>query len=275
MTSHAPAAASDPLSEVVVPESVDELCDIVGRVFGDDFLKADDKDTVVEGFKEKLREKRLERQYDFGDDKETVHQVICEHTSQFKGCHIFVDEESDEKVVYIVETEATANEFRKRGFTERSKVCVPDISMMPEKVRNPGTEVDVFERPVPSDVVLPEIIPKPRKGMTLAETVVEQFEERVVDLVNKEVHAPIRLWTKEKRKGMGRKVQCTLYNRLLCYYAVRTKHVDTDVASIDFNQKQLVADAKNHARSVHREAENEEFWFTQCIDLYNNRIDTS
>lgn len=270
-------AAADPLSEVVVAEDVNGLCDAFERVFGSEVLCSNDKDVAVEGARAKLREKRLEMPYDFGDEKETAPTVICEHTSQFKGCRIFIDEQSDTNRVYIVETDAVAFEFLKRGFKEYLKVSIPDISMIPEKTRLPGTEIDIFERPVPNIVELPDKIPTQRRGDSLAKTVVEQFEDKVLDVENDKVYAPIRLWTKETRSGVSKKVSGTLYNRLLCYYAIKTVHVNATVEELAaMNQKKLVDDAKYHAKGANPQTTmNADFWFDACVGIYNSRMDTS
>jgi hypothetical protein len=116
---------------------------------------------------------------------------MCEHTSQFTGCRFWIDEDSDEKVVLISETEASAYEYKWwQGFTEYEKSAISNISLIREKVRQAGTEIDIWDRPIPADVKIPEKLPSlPSNSSMVAVTVVREFELKVVDVDGNEVYS--------------------------------------------------------------------------------------
>jgi len=100
------------LSEVAIVDDVDALCNVFERAFGAQLMDADDKDTVVETAKQKLQDSHLHRLYDFGSALEMKQTVICERTSQFTRCCMWIDEDSEERRVFIMETEVAADEFK-------------------------------------------------------------------------------------------------------------------------------------------------------------------
>jgi hypothetical protein len=129
------SASNGEPSAVSIINDAEGLCDVFKDVFGDGFLEGEDKDVVVETAKQNLLDVRLHRDYDFAETNNTQQTVICEHTSQFMGCCFWIDEDSSEKMVFISETDASAHEYQKRGFTEYSKNAISDISLIPQKTR--------------------------------------------------------------------------------------------------------------------------------------------
>jgi len=109
--------------------------------------------------------------------------------------------------------------------------------------------------------------------MTLAATVVEQFEEKLIDVETNEVYAPIRKGTKDKRKGVPKKVSATLYNCLLFYYSIKMVHKDENPQELTLSQKRLMNDAKS-AITENPKVSNSDFWFDKCTELFSD-MDTS
>lgn len=248
-------------------EDVEDACDRFQRIFGSS--KRVNKDELVQQCMQKLRDERIFRAYDFGDRELQAPTVVCENTSQLKDCRVWIDEDYERKLVVISETEATAQEFERRGYVEYLKHSVTDISMVPKKARRSGNTpgLNVMARPAPLETKIPEILPPPRPGMTVAATVVEQFEDRIVDIENDEVFSPICLWTKEARKK--RKVPSSFYNRLNCYYAVKKLLVRENPNSITKNQKELINMARRAAEGQNK-GNSTDYWYDTCVTLFNN-----
>jgi hypothetical protein len=253
----------DPLSNATVIHDVDSLCSVFKDTIGG---VTSDKDAVMETVKQNMDGAGLHRPYDFGGAEATNPTVVCEHTSQFTKCRLWIDEDSDEKVVFISETEAAAYEYKRRGFTEYEKSAISNVNMIPEKVRKPGMELSVFARPIPIDTVVADRIPPPRKDMTFAATVVEQFEDKIVDVKANEVYSPLRLWTKDARKGQ--KIPSSFHNRLNCYYAIKKFYANEDPSELTVSAKDLIRKARQDTSDT-REP-NADFWFDACIELYSN-----
>lgn len=198
--------------------------------------------------------------------------VVCEHTAQFKGCRVWIDHDDERKVAFISETEAVAREFEKQGFTEYQKHSISDPTMVPRKARLASSTlpiiVNVMDRPAPAETKIPEILPSPRVGMTLAAFVVEQFEDRVIDIENDEVFSPIRLWTLEARKvhrEKGGNMPSAFLSRLTCYFAVKKLYNAVSPDNITDNQRVLISKARSLA--TNKEGKND-FWFDACVDIY-------
>lgn len=204
----------------IIPlRNVDDGLDVFRRNFSKH--KTFNESFFLEESLQKLKRSGLHRVFDFGDADTNAGTVVCEHTSQFANCRFWIDEDSPEKRVFLTHTEEMAAEFARRGYTEYAKNSVSDASMVPEKAKRSSEtiRIDILTRPPPETVVIPDSIPGVRDGMNLAETVVEQFEERIVNVQADEVYSPMRFWTKERRKK--RKISTVFGNRLNCYYAIK------------------------------------------------------
>jgi hypothetical protein len=227
-------------------------------------------DELTQEYMQNLRELRLFKEYDFGSHAAEAQTVVCEHTSQLKGCRIWIDEDDERSLVFISETDAVAQEFEKQGFTEYRKHSISDVSMVPKKVRRASSLpiVNIMDRPAPAATKLPEILPSPRAGMTLAAFVVEQFEDRVIDIENDEVFSPIRLWTMEARKvhrEKGGNVPSAFLSRLTCYFAVKKLYNGVRPEDIMENQRKLISMACSNVTD--KEGKND-FWFDTCVEIY-------
>lgn len=252
------ASSDNEPSLVGIISDADDFCNLFTGVFGDDLLTGSDKDTIVETAKRSLQNARLFREYDFDDAKDTQQTVMCEHTSQFTGCRFWIDEDSDEKVVLISETEASAYEYKWwQGFTEYEKSAISNISLIPQKVRRAGTEIDIWDRPIPADVKIPEKLPSlPSNSSMVAATVVREFELKVVDVDGNEVYTPLRLWTKEARSG--KTIPSTFCTRLNMYYAIKVLHSNVDPENIDSTAKTLVKEARSATEGFDKP---NDFWY--------------
>lgn len=248
-------------------KDVEDACDRFQLIFGSQDRV--NKDELVQQSLQKLRDVRIFRAYDFGDRELQAPTVVCAHTSQLKDCRAWIDEDDERKLVFISETEATAQEFERRGYVEYLKHSITDVSMVPQKARRSGNTpgLNVMVRPAPSETKIPEILPPPRPGMTLAATVVEQFEDRIIDIENDEVFSPICLWTKEARKK--KKVPSSFYNRLNCYYAVKKLLSGENPNDITKSQKELINMARQAAVGQNK-GDSTDYWYETCLQLFNN-----
>ena len=253
-------------------ESAGDACIRFDRMFGSRSKKLKN-DELVQEHMQHLRESHLFKEYDFGSDPAQTQTVVCEHTAQLKGCRVWIDKDDERDLMFISETDAAAQEFEKRGFTEYTKHSISDVCMVPKKAaRSSGLPIiDVLDRPAPSETKIPETLPSPRVGMTLAAFVVEQFEDRVIDIENDEVFSPIRLWTTEARKvaqkGKGGKLPSAFLSRLNCYYAVKKLYDGVDPKTITDNQRDLIRKARSNATDKEGK---KDFWFDTCVEIYNN-----
>lgn len=252
-----------------VINDVEGLCDVFTDVFGVDFLAGQDKDVVMEAARQSLQDAHLHRDYDFGDAKDTQQTVICEHTSQFTGCRFWIDEDNSEKMVFISETDAAAYEYQKRGFTEYGKNAISNISLIPQKTRRTGSEVNVRDRPPPIDLKIPAKLPKLSADTTkIAAQVVEEFETKVVDADADEVYSPLRLWTQEARRGIT--VPSTFCTRLNQYYAIKVIHKDVDPKDLNVTATNLKKEAREAMANAPARQDKSDFWYVTCVDVYNN-----
>jgi hypothetical protein len=115
---------------------------------------------------------------------------------------------------------------------------------------------------------IPETLPSPRAGMMLAAFVVEQFENRVIDIENDEVYSPICLWTMEARKAhkeKGGKVPSAFLSRLTCYFAVKKLYNGVNPENITDNQRKLINQARSN--TTDKEGKND-FWFETCVEIH-------
>jgi hypothetical protein len=236
----------------------------------DDVQNLLNNDKLTQEYMQNLREFRLFKEYDFGSHAAQAQTVVCEHTSQLKGCRVWIDKDDERNLVFISETNVAAQEFEKQGFTEYKKHSISDVSMVPKKARTASSLpiVSVMDRPAPAETKIPEMLPSPRVGMTLAAFVVEQFEDRVIDIENDEVFSPIRLWTMEARKvhrEKGGNVPSAFLSRLTCYFAVKKLHNGVVPEDIMENQRKLISKARSFATD--KEGKND-FWFDTCVEIY-------
>lgn len=247
--------------------SVEDLCNVFTDVYSDDVYES--KECAIEAARQNLSDARLHREYDFGAKKDTQQTVICEHTSQFTGCRFWIDEDSSEKVVFISETDAAAFEYQRRGFSEYNKTAISDISLIPQKTRRYGIEINIWDRPPPTEVTIPRKLPKlPIDRGELALAIIKEFEMKVVDVDTREVYSPLRLWTKEARRDLNYSVPSTFGSRLNQYYAIKVIHRGTDPESIGESGKELIKKARERMRN---EKDNiDDFWYVTCMEVYNS-----
>lgn len=257
-------AEGDAPSTVGVISDANGLCDVFSDVFGAGLLAATDKDTIVESAKQNLNDAHLHLEYDFPDGSNTQKTAICEHTSQFTGCRLWIDEDSGQKIVFISETDAAAYEYQRRGFVQYEKNAISNISLIPQKVRRAGTEVNIWDRLPPVDVKIPRKLPN-LPSDKVAETIIREFEAKVVDVEADEVYSPIRLWTQEERKGIV--VPHTFCTRLNQYYAIRALHANVDPKDLKVTATKLKLDAREAMKG---KKDKDDFWYLTCVELYDN-----
>ena len=194
-----------------------------------------------------------------------------------------------ESETFFVVTDSTLVDLMiERGYKRVKIQHCTSIHALPDKIPSTTSQlskIPLYQRPAPTTITLPSNgkVPCLTKGdvtasgkrMTVAQKIVQVFEEKVIDEESNTVYSPLKLWTHMARKKVGLK-DSNFTVRCNCYYAIRKLMSDLDPADVtdtvcSLKRKAIAATEKERRRST---AHGQTFqWFEACLEIYNALYD--